>query len=816
MGKHTLGKRASSTATTLRARWLLLAAPFAVACGGEGAAEEAPFAVATTTQSLSATYSVLSNASKQEKLLHIMEEFIPRIEAFWNASTSYYENIEFPGERVPDVTHARALGCIAYVYATLLTAKPTQATFKGLTRAQLKVRIERAIIDGIERHLVSWGGTRAQDWQGAVPATLLGWAAQVTWNDLSPTTRTAVQTMVEYQANQLIPPITPQTWGTENGIPFGDSKAEENAWNSSILALAAAIFDGPNNVTWDHEAKNYAINASARNQDRTPPILNVDGLPLTTWISDRTNLFDDYTLKNAGFFHPTYSQGVFGSLADDAIFYRGVGADVPFAFKHRLKEVWENVMAPLSWDDGDFIMPAGTNWVTHDYQHLPFLAYVATTLQRHDASVLESRAIEMLEERQTQQTGGSLYGHSALGYEVDVVRNAAAAWWIHNLFPASTEPSPTAFDAAFAAWNGVRHFPAHKTVLLRTPTAMVSMLWDDSNSPDANIVPHPTGLVVPSSRDHLDDPVLMQYWPRSAVGNILGTVPYYSCDCPAGGNYFSTAGIIGATRRFSMTAFPDGSTMLLDRGTSSTFVFTFENDPALLVGDRPVYSDGGIGIGTLPGSWANVADRFGLIAKGGTGLLAEEFTDVNSHPAITNPHLRLELTSDNTPRNRGGVVLPLATHDQTSVAAVVTSQPAVSDSDWSALITRALDGTERIAVARWGAPATLSINVTSSRGAPIFAKQPTTSVSGSTGTVSWALPDATGHNIASNGDTAVFYVSSTQPVTVEPLTNAIRITKPGSAVADVTVKNVNAARQVRTNSIRMAAGPQVVVAPFVP
>uniref|UniRef100_UPI0039EABB1F hypothetical protein n=1 Tax=Staphylococcus agnetis TaxID=985762 RepID=UPI0039EABB1F len=120
-----------------------------------------------------------------------------------------------------------------------------------------------------------------------------------------------------------------------------------------------------------------------------------------------------------------------------------------------------------------------------------------------------------------------------------------------------------------------------------------------------------------------DDPIFTAYLPGSLVGSASGAIGPYTCDC--GDDYFSTAGSIG-DRQFSMTSFPDGMTMLLDRGTGSTFTVGLERITGL-TGDRPIYSSGGSGIGSLSGTWVNADDRLGMVVAGGSGI---EVSDVDS------------------------------------------------------------------------------------------------------------------------------------------------------------------------------------------
>ncbi|MDR2774533.1 MAG: uroporphyrinogen decarboxylase family protein [Tannerella sp.] len=82
------------------------------------------------------------------------------------------------------------------------------------------------------------------DWQSAFWATLAGQGAWLLWNELDSETQTMVCRMVISEADRFIAddykvPYWMSPDGKEN-TP-GDTKAEENAWNSGVLSLAVAM-----------------------------------------------------------------------------------------------------------------------------------------------------------------------------------------------------------------------------------------------------------------------------------------------------------------------------------------------------------------------------------------------------------------------------------------------------------------------------------------------------------------------------------------------------------------------------------------------
>jgi hypothetical protein len=750
-------------------------------------------------------YSVMTSAEKQEVLVDTMEDFVSRAEASWctglSGACAADPNItgadgHFAGGG-EGVSLDRGNVAIAVVYATLIASDPAATSWDGVPKSTIVAHATQALRyvaytndfydpdedpDGGEdpdNDDEWWGGQECIDWTHCLaPNTAAGlaWATQLLWSSLSSGDRGVIQDIVALEAEIV------DDEGPSSGPTINQTFAEENAQPAQLLAAAHAFFPSEDSGgTWATSAKKFAYNVSSRAADESDTNVS-DGQTIASWVTT-VNLLDDFTLRNHGFFHPVYSQGVFNDLSNSAVFYQDASLTIPAAFSFRVAEIWDGLLAKLAWDDGDLVLPLGTDWVTHDYQHIQALAYVATLLDRDDASVLESRAIEQLRARQVANGDGSLYSQDSIGYESENVRTLAGAWWLHKKFGPAPTPTEPQFDAARPSNGVVDYRTTQKTIVGRMRDALVSMSWDDGGA--AN----PTALIVPASRDYLADPVLMQYWPRSGVGGATGA-GVYNCRCEA--HFFSTAGTIGGTRKFSMTAFDDGSTLLLDRGSGATFTFAFENAPAL-VGDRPVYTGAGEEneTGPLTGEWFNVADRFGMITRGGSGQALEVIEDLDGSGDIDNPQLHIDGSDDNGSGNRGAAVLPLADHTETAALDTDVRQPNVPSSNWSALTARALDGTARIAVANWGgsnATGTIS-NLSSSLGVPIPDRPNDVVVTGGPGG-SAGSSDFNLNGLSSTGEKGYFWVSAGNgnTVTVRAIwEDLIRLTTGGSA-SSVTVK----------------------------
>jgi hypothetical protein len=679
----------------------------------------------------------LSDSAKQKLLLEVVEKFIPRAETFWHGSDLKEGEAGYFEAAGSGVTQARGDGNMAIALTTLLTALPQQTEFAGVPRATIESQVIQVIrhealtnkLSGAGYNL--WGeGT----WQASLETYNWAFAAKLLWNDLNEETRELVKRVVTGEANILITkPIASGEWG--------NTGAEDEGWNTPTPELAAIMWpEDPRADEWLRTAKKIAINASSIAADATSSE-KVDGVPLSEWNAS-VNLHPDLTLENHGYFNTIYQMVTHLLIGDAAVMDAHFGKPIPEAFSFRTEKIYNEVLGPMITGDGDILAPAGQDWTSKDYQHLDYLTIMATRFHNADASVAESRALEEVVKRQSLHPDGSILAQKELGYETMLVKRLAMAWWNHQEFGPSAQPTAAEYEAALAKTEGVRQYQYIDLIDQRRPKAFTSMSWDDVR---------PMGLIVPSPNGHEEDPILAAYVPGSLVGSAASSAGgKYSCECKE--HFFSTAGFIGA-RDFSMTSFPDGTTLLLDRGTGSTFNVDFEHIPGL-TGERPVYTEGGTGLGNLPGDWWNVADRMGMVVLGGGGIKAE---DVETG----NPYLQVFGSATTGSGNRGAAVYPDADHETTARLAATADQPTTPDG-WSALQAQATDGTDRIAIARWGGPETAEVAFADERGAPLT--EAVATVEGDSSTASWSLEAP-----ASRGEEVRFFVHSDGTLTARAL-----------------------------------------------
>ncbi len=289
------------------------------------------------------------HASSQQTYLDCLRDFEPYAERNWHTAT--YSNAPadagYFGEGVSGEGGIRTSCGIALAYAVLAKAFPD-----ATNRAVRLERVRQALNFAAHTHVSGanvcsnrkrWG----HEWQSAYWAGHMGIACLVVQADLPADTIRAVQRAVADEANYRarIPP--------ESGYVY-DTKAEENAWNSHVVALAAAWMSTNTNAPlWLASAKQYLVN--------THTVANTNGDPLASWVTTVTH-YPDFALENHAFYHPGY-KACSGEMVGDSwlmalLANPAVAAELePFA-AHNVLAAWTNYTY-LLLDSGEMALSRG-------------------------------------------------------------------------------------------------------------------------------------------------------------------------------------------------------------------------------------------------------------------------------------------------------------------------------------------------------------------------------------------------------------------------------------------------------------------------
>jgi hypothetical protein len=235
----------------------------------------------------------------------------------------------------------------------------------GRTRAGALRYIDQLVRSIACAHVSVSPGGWGRGWETAHWAMLTGAAAWLVWDDLTPQTQADVTSMVVDEADRLTAQAVPY-WGLPDGtiVSPGDTKAEENAWNSSLLAFAAAMMPGsPRGSAWRAKSAELAVAAFATQSDDTSAA-TVNGVPLATRLQG-FNVYPDGTVENHQRIHPDYASTV-QLLWTAADFDRLARQRVPEAMFHNAGLVY-SAFSAVSYQagttspvGGTFVAPGGT------------------------------------------------------------------------------------------------------------------------------------------------------------------------------------------------------------------------------------------------------------------------------------------------------------------------------------------------------------------------------------------------------------------------------------------------------------------------
>jgi hypothetical protein len=221
-----------------------------------------------------------------------------------------------------------------------------------------------------------------------------------------------------------------------------DTKAEENAWNSHIVALAAAWMNTNADAgLWLTSAKQYLVN--------THTIADTNGDPLASWITTVTH-YPDFALENHGFYHPGY-KACSGEMPGDSwlmakLANPRVAAELePFA-THDVLPAWTNFTHVLL-DSGEMAFPAGEDWDLNDYEQNAYLAWMASHFNDPVARWADERVAQLERHRQKVNGDGRFVGPSSavgFGRESCQAYRTALAWlhWANARYPSGPSVAP--------------------------------------------------------------------------------------------------------------------------------------------------------------------------------------------------------------------------------------------------------------------------------------------------------------------------------------------------------------------------------------
>ena len=381
-------------------------------------------------------------AGSQQAYLQCLTNFEPYADSIWHAAN--YANAPTDAGYWGDGGSSgnggiRGNGGVALAYAVLVVAYPGDPKLPTrLSRLRQALNYNAGThVSGtnlcVDGHQWGWSSYTSGEWQTSEWSGSMGLACLLAQSQLPAATVQGVQRVIASEATAMAgrPP--------SSGY-IGDTKAEENAWDSNVLALGAAWLSiNTNAALWLTAAKKYMAN--------TYTVANTNGDPLSSWITT-VNLYPDFALENHGFYHPIYQMcGL--SLGDSLLMARlanpTVATQLQVFAEHNVLNVWSNENH-LVIDSGEYAYPSGLDWDLHAYQQNSYIAWLATHFNDPLARWADGQLAQMEVYRQAVNGNGAFVGPSGGGFYREAVeaRRTAISWlhWAHADYPSGPTNVP--------------------------------------------------------------------------------------------------------------------------------------------------------------------------------------------------------------------------------------------------------------------------------------------------------------------------------------------------------------------------------------
>ena len=483
-----------------------------------------------------------------------------------------------------------------------------------------------------------WGDS----WQSAMWTADLSFGAWLIWDDLDAGLRTNLERVVAFEADRFLS-IKPPAGS------FNDTKAEENGWDLTCLAVAANLFpDHLHAAAWKEKAIEYMINTLSAPQDQEDHSL-VDGRPVSAWFTG-ANVHPDFTLENHGFFHPGYVGCSCYFLTQTAMYFTYGRQPVPAASSHHLIDTWrmfQGILLP----NGESACPQGMDWELHGLPYINLFASLATHQHDRLAARLEEVYLQYMRAWQTREHGDLAVFGSRLGFTRHAIcaELAAYSYLAHKIFgpPAKELTAPVAASLV----EGVQTHDWIQVVTHRTAEKFVSFSWTN----------RVVGMLIPIGPHHEANPDFtvpivngfIGGFDLSPRGKAETVVVDHSWKTTTNG--FETSGTLllngGRLKQsLTLTSIGDRTVVYQDHVTAVTDVtierergvpLGIENDE--VTGDKRLASyETGRAVFerktparplAISGSWANVDGRLGIVVAAGRGISYEHAT--NYAPGIS-------------------------------------------------------------------------------------------------------------------------------------------------------------------------------------
>ena len=379
---------------------------------------------------------------------------------------------------------------------------------EGITWDMVKDMAVKSLVFGYSTHKANkfkitsdnkyWGSVSNADhvWESSLWATSLAYASYFLNEELSESQKTYIYNMIKAECNYEL----------ERSIPTGyngDTKAEENGWETNILSCALGLYpDDALAPKWFDRLRAFAINCYSH--------AVIDPEYDETTVQDLyigKNLYDDYTLQNHNYFHTSYQNVVMQELGESHLALHLFQGENPKwktnALMHNNQKVMDEVLCRLALADGELAMPNGNDWSMFLYDQITSYTTAACFLRDPNALMLENLAYKHIKARQSTTQDGSWLLNSDIGpRRMGVEGHRVMMTYLMHELASTTDMQATSWKDFSQSQEQAYIFTPQNIVRANTPDRFSVFSWSNglksytgyiaSNKPDKNkiIVPY--------------------------------------------------------------------------------------------------------------------------------------------------------------------------------------------------------------------------------------------------------------------------------------------------------------------------------------
>lgn len=732
------------------------------------------------------TNEALPEVTVKTTLREMLAKHLPYAESKFVASAGYFGNGQ-------SVEHgARTNADYALIYAFIYKKCQDQALPNGLTFETVKQHALAAIRYSYNTHKTGTlnctnGSKWGLVWESSMWCTSTAFASWLMADELTAADKAAIKTMVMAEANYNLSRTIP------TAIP-SDTKAEENGWDTNIMAIASALYPEEKNAeAWTYRCKQFAMNTYSVAADlyRKDPVKDVvDGKTIADWHIGG-NLFPDFALENHNFFHTSYLNIPIQEMSESLLAYKAVQNPVkpafaiPNALKHNVLNVWNSMLKEFIMADGILAMPNGNDWSMYIYDELGTYSALACIYRDPDALMLESMVLQYAKKRQATTPDGAFLLNPDVGERRMAVtaRRLVFAHLYHDYFPTQSMVATKWADFS-KQHETTKYLPYNGIIRSNNADKYVTFSWFQSQ--DGSSYKSYMGMVSPNDMNNSN---IVFPFKAGNMGNFTGytDVSGYTRNASLVSNTFamypksfSTTGKLSITSSslLKYLAFytTPGKATIYHEDLVGSVSATMTKDGGLMQGittdvltqpTRTLYhaggniSSNGSTVSTIPGNWVNVDNVYGMVVNGGSGIAFGE-KELSTSVYVSKLYGSYSTTSKafttgQTLFSRSSIVYPNVTAATTQLLATREKYPTVA-TGWKATAAEDPDGRRYLLMSNFRSASGSVLTLSYPEGAPVFDR--VTTVTDSTGTATFNCMT----NSSANNELYVFVKTGNLPL----------------------------------------------------